>query len=178
MTAQKRGRQIPTVHVQIYTAGCLGVDMRRDTLSYSDAFAKAHPNINPDLFVNCIGFTDPPSNHCGENEELLTSFATKPKHKQLLRQHLQSIKASVTEIVRGTNPSISIVCVCRSGRHRSVAVSRILLWIFEQLGYSVPAAATHLNKKAWGRHLCHTCRACTTLTSKKRAALEAAFEMW
>ena len=73
---------------------------------------------------------------------------------------------------------LAVVTFCRSGKHRSVAWGRILLYILRHAhGYCVPGAPEHMNQRAWTR-LCTSCHDCSEMTSEKRDALETALKIY
>ena len=135
-----------------------------------------------DVFCDCLhGFHDECSHqfrdHIGEHEDIIDRFVHCASFKSWLQR---AKKAIMPPLQKGRKPKIG--CGCRSGRHRSVAGSRVLTHIVQKMGYSVADTPLHLARPFWRKSMCPgVCDECaqgTYTSEKKMQALNYAKLVW
>ena len=91
--------------------------------------------------------------HCGEHTEIMRYCIESPTFKTLLR----NLHGLVKELWQEQD-SVTVLCVCSHGMHRSVAVSSALQCIYQMEGFT-SMGPCHLNNQSW-RYLCSSCSHC------------------
>ena len=87
----------------------------------------------------------------GENANILDEFLG----SQACFDALRILKRNLVHDPDTQAEELHFAFMCRSGRHRSVAMTCIVRWILEDLGYRV-TETTHVNRDQWGT-LCTSC---------------------
>ena len=87
----------------------------------------------------------------GENANILDEFLG----SQACFDALRILKRNLVHDPDTQAEELHFAFMCRSGRHRSVAMTCIVRWILEDLGYRV-TETTHVNRDQWG-DLCTRC---------------------
>jgi len=130
-------------------------------------------------------YQPPPYSNCvGTNEQELEAFVAHFKFKpwlSMIKNFVLNHEADLA-LEEMTKDFISIACVCRAGRNRSVSGKTVLDYIFDCLGYEVEGDSGHLSKNGWvrsgKRQVCSTCAGCTQKTPLKTRVLQRAFKIW
>ena len=91
--------------------------------------------------------------HCGEHTEIMRYCLESPTFKTLLH----NCRALVKELWQEQD-SVTVLCVCSHGMHRSVAVSSALQCIYQMEGFT-SMGPCHLDIESW-RYLCSACSHC------------------
>ena len=122
---------------------------------------------------SAIKLFDPDTYPCiGENVRLMWQMVRHPKPGAILKE----IKNLMIPSMRA-NRAIRLLTFCKSGKHRSVALARMLYWIFDLLGVSV-GQPVHLAKSSWPQGICPgTCDDCVDGGHKDSLKAEV-WRMW
>lgn len=129
-------------------------------------------------------YQPPPYSGCvGLNDQELDAFVGHRKFSPwlgMVKNFVQNHEADLA-LEEKTKDFISIACVCRAGRNRSVSGKTVLDYIFNVLGFEVKGDSGHLSKNGWfscKRPVCTTCEGCTQPTQLKTRVLVRAFKIW
>ena len=119
--------------------------------------------------------------HIGEHYDNLWATVVENRHK--FRDDLASIKHDlwneVNARIHELHPStINIVFMCRHGKHRSVALCRIVLEVLKRLGYTNVHGPQYLSRGSWRRDQCMHCASCDPNAWGKEYLYEQALEQW
>lgn len=163
--------------VVIYTSGSFGIDVKHKNYwpRVIQAFEAQHPDVagTIDVFLDCQPFKDKRfTRHCGEHSGIIESVVQNKRELARIFEFVQS------RLDARKGEELGIVCFCRQGRHRSVAVARILFAIFSSF-VPLTLQPVHLSKHGW-KHLCSTCRECDAkdYDERKKASIEVARTIW
>ena len=111
--------------------------------------------------------------HIGENYDNLKHFAQQPHFKSQLRKIIARI-----ERLKAEPPfEMSIVCICRQGRHRSVGESRLFAEVFRRRGFVV-GGPRDLSREDWRVNHCDGCDMCDVLCTLKLKVFDAAAKLF
>ena len=131
--------------------------------------------------IPCTQFNDPYGRqfgkHIGEHSAMISGLVF--DHE--FNSWLGSVKRMVlAELAR--KDDILVVCVCKRGRHRSVAAARILTHVFATCGVGeVSQFPRHLARKSWWNGICTDCESCAVgqvMNPEKRRSLAHAVLQW
>ena len=91
--------------------------------------------------------------HCGNHTEIMRCCIESPTFEILLHE----CRARVQELWQDQD-SVTVLCVCSHGMHRSVAVTSALQCIYQMEGFT-SMGPCHLDIESW-RCLCSACSHC------------------
>ena len=99
----------------------------RDAAEFSIRKYTRYANLHVDYAYSCLGEQDLNgkhylAKHWGENYEIMNRIVTTDSCKKVLMHAKQDVNAARAK----RTPEINMVLMCRNGRHRSIAISRIL----------------------------------------------------
>ena len=156
--------------VTIYTGGydtTLGMRHPDTFKEYADflravnvACAKKHNGLQVDYVYNCTNVGDVKSKrliaHWGENTNTMrgiiqTQFATKC---------MGTLHDDLAELSGGPGKKISILMLCRSGKHRSVAAAAMVRYCLSGTRRLHQMRTIHLSGEFWPKRFCTHCRDC------------------
>ena len=139
----------------------------------------------PDIVVLCHGLRDeadrPNRWHCGEFSFHLQNFVEHKNFRVILKSFKTDIRDQERAICRDpsdvSKSRVTVLCVCKSGRHRSVGMARILVTIMRMLGVRTQEPQ---HMCSWDG-LCSQCTDCATgasMTQHKKDVLERALKVY
>ena len=99
--------------------------------------------------------------HCGNHTEIMRCCIESPTFKTLLHD----CRAQVEEVWQ-VQDIVTVLCVCSSGMHRSVAVASALQSIYQMEGFT-SMGPCHLDIHRW-RALCSACSHCVCNKDKDK----------
>ena len=131
-----------------------------------------------DLFIDCRPLRskdcDHLLGHTGHNAMIIDAINKSSKLKKmmnLVKRYYENFKANEGE------EEFTVVAVCTSGTHRSVAVACICEKVFLDDGYF--PIVEHLNENVWAkRQLCRTCQYCRPGNWYTAEALKTSLQLW
>ena len=114
--------------------------------------------------------------HWGENARIMLNMVELEGNAAAFEMAFRRLKAWLKNLCedRGRR-KIVIAIVCRSGRHRSVCLAKLLRWALQTEGFS--SGAIHMNSDEW-QHLCTDCSDCSGNNWLKARIRERAIAMW
>ena len=158
------------VTFHLYSCGYEKLGMhRRHTYTDAKYWEIASKRINDKLkthneFCAVISLTD----RCRDPSEDASLRGCWGENAKILRQFLESKACHDALGIMKDNlvldpdthaKELHLAFMCKSGRHRSVAMTRIAGWILKDLGYTV-TETKHVNRDKW-HNLCTRCFHCT-----------------
>ena len=119
--------------------------------------------------------------HIGEHyENLLTAMVGNPdKFREdltYIKRELQ--KGFIARISEKDPTDINIGFMCENGRHRSVAMCRLVLEVLTRQGFTRVNGPVHLDRASWTTHQCTDCELCDPQYSRKQQLYNIALERW
>ena len=156
--------------VTIYTGGfetTLGMPHPNRFSTYDDlldavnlALARKHNGLQVDYVCNCTNVGDVKSKrllyHWGGNTNTMgnmiqTHFAV---------SCLEDLHEDLAGLSAGPGKKISILMLCRSGKHRSVAAAAMVRYCLRDTQRFKVVGTNHLSQHRWPRKFCTTCVDC------------------
>ena len=79
----------------------------------------------------------------------------------------------------GDRSPVSIMLMCRSGKHRSVAMAKCMKWCLSRCVEWKWGGVVHLAKNTWPKNFCTSCTECGSQAEERRQPLkEKVLDMW
>ena len=137
-----------------------------------------------DIWRDCIayqkGIDQPESWHIGEHFQNLC-ITLEENHDKFI-DDLWYIKHDLVKVLherrQERNPSeINIAFMCGHGRHRSVAVCRLVLEVLKRVGYNVDGPY-YLSQESWKPSQCTKCVFCDPRYKHKPQLYDEAVKKW
>ena len=150
----------------------------RDAAEFSIRKYTRYENLHVDYAYSCLGEQDLNgkhylAKHWGENYEIMNGIVTTDCCKKVLRHAKQDVNAARAK----RTPEINMVLMCRSGRHRSIAISRILRACLDHAECK-NGKNVNLSEGYW-EGLCTTCDSCNNGAERRRKwAIDYAITFW
>ena len=127
---------------------------------------------------------DPPfPGHCGLFDWDIHRFVHHKNFKRWLtevRDFIDGVEEDIYE--KGIDKRVvGIVCMCKTGRNRSVSAKLVLNQLVQSLGYATNHGQGHISKAGWQRikgGICDNCNKCLTDTDVKLRAINKAYHTW
>ena len=144
---------------------------------------KRSVGFRADVIIDTRSFDDPNRNcglgHTGHHPDIISRVVRHHTFRDWLAGVQRQIFAASTGCEVKANADLGVALYCKSGKHRSVASSFILKYIFEAEGWMCPEVH-HLSQLAWGRYNCcrGLCSECTGKPPSLHAALQQAHRTW
>ena len=119
--------------------------------------------------------------HIGEHyENLLTAMVGDPdrfgKDLTYIKRELQN---QLSEKISEEHPrDINIGFMCGYGRHRSVAMCRLVLEVLRRQGFTRVDGPVHLHRASWRTTQCTDCEQCDPQHSRKQQLYDIALARW
>ena len=112
--------------------------------------------------------------HIGENYYNLRSAV----EQDFFAKQLQKMNGYLMRMPRTDDDEpVNIVSICRQGRHRSVAESRLFAEVFREIGFEV-LGPWHLSEDTWWSGQCSTCYHCKANCPWKPEVFTYASSLW
>jgi hypothetical protein len=111
--------------------------------------------------------------HWGENWTTMQQLG----EQDFVHDVLWDINADVKKAIARNLREINVVLVCRSGKHRSVAICRMVRECLVHSGHNI-GTVEHLSEPWWG-NMCTTCDDCgVRADGKRKPTLEKVIRAW
>jgi len=132
-----------------------------------------------DYVYNCLQLKEPPGDcarfkYCGEHYSNMQGLL----ESECLPDVLSELKRNFREAVECHRRSLSLVFICRSGRHRSVGARRFAEHCLRSEGATI-TMIKHLSCDGWHAGFCTSCSSCGPESNDRRTPLiKGCLEMW
>ena len=170
-------RQTTDIKINLYTSGYVPLDIKkpwryksaRDFVAACENALDKHKRGPIKLFsaYNCCAVDNPDEKligHWGENYFTLKNMVESSLCADILRR----VKNSLSDL-ESLPSELNILFVCRSGKHRSLAMAKLTFFALLAQGFNV-GSPIHLAASSWQK-LCCTCYHCGERSAGLKNAL-------
>ena len=149
----------------------------RDLLNAMRPVLRTEHGVDPHIFMDCRQFTSSAPEvwrrvrMCtGKNALLQQSLLS--ENRTLVKKFFQGMNEDITRIMKKQS-KVTIIFICKSGCHRSVAMAELTSYVLTKLDFDV-GTIRHLNEAAWeARSLCRgSCSECHPGRGRNRIVQE------
>ena len=145
----------------------MGMRMRaknRDERDIKDQLNDWHRTAKFDIVPKCWNTmaTRAHDDHCGKHTT--KTHACIVSHG--FRKPMKECRDQAAALWASGQNTIRVMCISDQGRHRSVAVSSALQFVYLNLGFD-SLGPYHMSRGHWWSDICHTCKDCKPNTYKE-----------